>query len=300
MEASSLICGASTGVVDIIRLLIILAASFTTMSGFAQKSGEVARAISEIKLYSGPSSTTPVIGRIERGTLVTCKGEIREKFIWVSLELETGWVDGWVEEAGLDFGETPQAGNEPPATASKTPMPERGFPRDEKVLLRRERHFFYNIEVGGNFGIFSTSDNANFQGPGLIFGGGSGFFVTNVVSVSAHGSYHWVNGTGDNYDLNFGFLEAMARLTLQLSLLQVWAGGGYAIGLNVPESINPVLNVQTANDFSSPAFAVGAAFFPRLHEIARTGIGIQYRFHLYNTPLSVQSISVVLALGLEG
>src|SRR3989338_5498438 len=82
-----------------------LALLFFWVGGVAigEEQGDAGRTRVMLMLYPSASTSSKPIGRLPADTVVLYKGEMVSPLAHVDVELESGWVSGWVLAEELDF-----------------------------------------------------------------------------------------------------------------------------------------------------------------------------------------------------
>lgn len=265
----------------------------------AENKGDLAKTRIFLPLFSEPSLASRVVGKLPAGTIVRYRGERIAQLASVEVELEIGWVTGWVTDSELDFGQ-------PDAVAGFTNVPIRQkIPSDEAILLRREPTFLYGIYGGSNWGMMTPFDASTYSGLGFSVGGRIGWFLNLKTSLDLLVDYSMFNGkrlsTHNVSDsVSFGYCHVLAAVAYRINAIELSALGGVAFGLSVPDTLPSTITLESSNDLTSPAFGVGVSYRFETSNYARIVTGVQYRIHALSSPLLVHSVLASAGIFFEG
>ena len=265
---------------------------------FAEEMGDAAKTLSITTLFEESSSNSKVIGKLPTGTTVRFKGSKVPPLVQIEVELESGWVTGWLTESVLDF--EGRAAEKAIEVKSKKPP---GVPVDEISLVQREPIFLYGFYGGSNYGLAAPVQGGSFVGSGLLIGARAGFYFDKQSLFEVRIDYEEVGGA--NYGVNggrgsFGYFNILALYTRRLAPIELNFLGGVAFGLSVPDSLTPSRDITSPGDLTSPVIGAGAETHFQITELVLLQLGLQYRFHLLITPALVQSLVFHVGFSIVG
>ncbi len=289
----------------------VLILSFLLNVVWAEEVGDAARTRVLLPLYLLPSMTSEIIGQLPAGTIVRFKGEKTAPLAHIEVELESGWVSGWLLDSELNFGSgerlAPSKTDE--TSSGSVPLPSvsrKGIPGDEKLLLQREPSFLYGAFVGPIFGMATPSEENRHQGWGFGVGGRVGYFINSRTSLDLHIDYSFLGGdevTASGLQGNtlfFGFCNFLVAIAHRKSNLEIAAMGGVAVGLSLPDTLSETINIDSPLGLTSPVLGAGVTYRIETSQFARVGFGIQYRVHLLADPVFVHAILGTVSMTFEG
>ena len=226
--------------------------------------------------------------------MVRFKGSRVSSLANIEVELETGWVSGWVAENVLDF--------EGKEKILEVKQKKATIPIDEINLVQREVTFLYGFYGGSNYGLLAPAQGGSYAGSGLLIGAKAGFYFDKQTTFEGRIDYEEVGGI--NYGTgggrgSFGFCNILAIYTRRLAPIELNLVGGVALGLSVPDSL--VSRAITGpGDLTSPVIGAGAEKHFQMSELVLVQLSVQYRFHLLITPALVQSLTFSIGLSIVG
>lgn len=257
-----------------------------------------------------PAAKSKSLGRLPKGSIVTQKGERKDKFYRIEVELEDGVVEGWVPEDALTEASKGNAKEEKPDPEAAREGPEEPaerlrpsgrlrIPKDEGLLLRREQSFLYGLQVMPEYDILATDiDTSTYTGIGYTVGAFVGLYLAPNLTVNLEGNYAVVSGTGDGNGvfLQFGFFEVNAQIHYLIERFEIAGGIQYSVGISLND-VPAELQLGSAFDMSS-LYGVGSVGFRQpLNEFLTLTIRARYATAFLRAPVAIQRIG--LSLGLE-
>jgi len=256
-------------------------------------------------IYGAPSAESENLGILPRGSLVQLRGETKQDFVSIDVELEEGFVSGWVPSQKIKVETakmSPKAPQEKKASPFATSRKERmQIPRDESVLLRREQSFFYGVYAGGNFGIITAPNKEYFWGMGGQGGGTAGMFIIPSFATRLEVGYtrYFTGGENQGDPLSIGFLDFALSGEYELDRLQFFGTGLYSMAVNVGD-IPSTVTFGPMSDLNNFWFGGGAGYRLSISEISDLVIRARYLFGLPHNLFQYQSIMLYGILEFHG
>jgi hypothetical protein len=276
-----------------------------------ESSGDVGQVTKETDLRTSPSATASSLGRLPKGTIVTQKGDRKDRFYRVEVELEDGVVEGWVAEDALteasrgededDAGKEKRSAPEDPAEKDR-PSSRLRVPKDEGLLLRREQTFSYGLHVTPDFCILETDiDTDLYTGFGYTAGAFVGIFLSPSLAAHVEANYAMVQGVGDTKGqlLQFGFFEVNGQIRYLIERFELAGGVQYSIGLSLND-VPPELGLTGAIDMSSLYGIASVGYRIPMNEMMTFVVRARYAISFLRAPVAIQKAGVDLALEFGG
>lgn len=283
-----------------------------------ENAGDVVRIVKEAELRKGPVVTSPSLGKLPDGSLVVLRGEQKNGFFAVSVELEDEKVlEGWVYGEAIDIapqearpsrGSSKAMRDEADRVAKEvehepeTPPKKIKIPMDEGLLITRENKFFYGLQAGGNFNIMTTDIDTNYYtGFGMTVGGHVGLFLARNIPLRFEVDYTLVDGvaTETQGELKFGYFDIAALIHYNIEPFELFGGAQYSVCLSV-NNIPQQIQIETANDLSSIVFPVGVGYRMHMTEFVTLVLRGRYSISLLMAPVWVQYFGISMALEFMG
>ena len=284
----------------------------------AEKSGDVAKVVEDVELKEEPDEDAPGYGWLRKGTIVTFGGEQRNGFLSVIVEQEDEDLRGWIIASSMDE-ETRTGGYETnrPEKKEKEKGPRKFIeskrrirvPKDEGILMRGDRNFFYGLHGGGNYNIIQVVDDPNmYLGWGFSAGANIGFYFSRNVPFRFEVAYTLVQGIEQNGDgtlLQFGFLDVGAMMQYVITSFELFGGLQYSFGMSIGGDHQgvPVLNpdnLPSPFDLSSIYGVGGIGYRMKVGEMTNLILRVRYAISFLLTPIAVQQIGLYLYLEIGG
>ena len=287
-------------------------------SGFGGDVGEVLR---ETDLRVGPSDRSESLGRLPSGTIVLLKGRREAGFWLVEVELEDGALEGWLTENSVNRSGTPKV-SQPPREASPN-SPSNGVsadrdtgrkgqfrprrkvrvPKDEGLLLRREKSFFYGLHARGNFNILETdTDDFYYLGLGFTVGAHLGFYWIRNLPLRLEAAYTISSGVAAENDvlLQIGFFDLSAQIQYPIiNRLELFGGVQYSNGISIND-IPTTINIAAPADLSSIYLFVGGGYRIPSGDFLDFIIRARYSISFLRAPIGIQSFGVGVSIEFSG
>ncbi len=249
-----------------------------------------------------------------KGTILTQKGEAKDKFYKVEVELEDGVVSGWVAEDALSDAskgnakeEKPEAEEEEEERTDNVPV-ERvrrssklRVPKDEGLLLHRDLSFVYGVQVVPELDIMQTDiDTDVYFGFGYTAGVLVGYFTNQNLILQVEGNYGVVQGVGNTNgkELQFGFFEMNVQVRYLMERIELFGGVQYSIGLSLND-VPPELGLSGAADMSSLYVLGGVGYRTPLNEVLTLSVRARAGMSFRQAPVSIirGGLSLILEFG---
>lgn len=241
------------------------------------------------------------------------KGEQKDRFFRIEVELEDGTVQGWVSEDALSEaskgnekaeapkGTAKEEEEEEPATRVR-PSNRLRVPKDEGLLLRRELSFLYGVQLVPELDIMQTDiDTDVYMGMGYTAGVLVGYFVNPSLILQVEGNYGVVRGVGNTngQELVFGFFEMNFQVRYLIERIELFGGAQYSIGLSVND-VPPALGLTAASDLSSLYALAGLGYRAPLTEVLTLAIRLRGGLSFMQAPVSIIRIGLSASLEFGG
>lgn len=226
--------------------------------------------------------------------------------MFVEVELEQGdTLEGWITQDSLDRQvEEVDSLTNPEKKRPKIRSGKIHVPEDESLLLRRESTFFYGLSAGGNYSFLQTQfSNAFYSGVGFTAGGHIGTFLTKEFPFRFETSFTKLTGssatdtTGLTLDFNFLDLAVLPSFVL-LNTVEIFGGLQYSLNLGVGDT--PQNIAVTSGDLSTFGFQCGAGYRFNIAYQTELAVRAKYYISFIKYPFSYQSISLLVALDIQG
>lgn len=275
------------------------------------ESGNAAQIFRETILKKDPQEESPNLGRLPKGTILTLKGNQRNGFLEVAVELEDGTVEGWIKSSDLNRGLSPKESREnslnetqegtdetekPRAVRKKVPVP-----KDEGLLLRREASFFYGLQGGGNYSYLQSLVQ---DYPGIGFEGGAyfGFFLDENIPIRFEASYVQMNGVAGNGDmLKVGHAEGAVNLGFQVDAIEIFGALSYARALNINDAPPEIkTSIGAPGDLSSVYGGGGVGLRYPMSEITDFVARARFMMSFYREPVAFHCFALQLGFQFRG
>jgi hypothetical protein len=271
---------------------------------FAEDSpGSAAQVVREVHLKKDPSDDAPSLGRLPKGTILTLRGDRRNGFAEVSVELETGSIDGWVRIDSLnkrargedvDDGSSERIRIQEGEEEVDVPRPRSriAIPKDEGLLLRRDSSFFYGVQVGGAFAI-TQSASTDYFGIGLVGGAHLGFYIDRNLPMRVEVSYLQQNGAAqDGTFIDLGFIDTALSASYVIDRVELFGAIGYAYGISTSDIADTSVTFESPSDLSTVFAGGGVGYAFPIGEVTDLAIRARYMFGFLQTPVAFQSITL--------
>lgn len=294
-----------------LRSFSFLLAALLSCPGYAEdNSGSAAQVVREVHLKKDPSEDAPSLGRLPRGTILTLKGDRRNGFAEVGVELEQGSVEGWIRidalnrrARGEDVEEESDSVRIEEEEEDAEPRPRRkkkiAVPQDEGLLLRRDSSFFYGLQAGGNFGILA-SETTDYMGPGFMAGAHIGFFLDRNIPLRFEVGYLSLSGTAeDDTQISIGFLESSVAFSYFIEQFELFGALSYAYGMNVSNLPTDLLSFEAA-DFSKLFGGGGIGYQFSLGEVTDLTLRARYMISFGQDPVMFQTFALQFYFSFRG
>lgn len=263
------------------------------------QAGDASQVVVETDLRDSPEEEAESYGRLPKGTLVIQRGETRNGFMKIWVELESGSLEGWVFAGHLDRA-TREGGSEPEGTMPEEPdpsdrarrlrpRPRLVVPKDEGLLIRRERSFFYGVQTGFNFNVLETNiDDFFYLGGGFGVGAHVGMYLIPDIPFRLEMFYTLAQGTNDNGELiQVGFFDTALVATYAIDRFEIFGGAQFSVGLSLND-ISPSIQLGAPQDLSAIYVVAGAGYRVPLGEITTMVVRARYAFSFLRAPIGVQ------------
>ncbi len=236
-----------------------------------------------------------------KGTIVTQKGERKDRYHHIEVELEDGVVDGWVAEEALSEA---SRGNDPDKKVAKDedeeevprervrPSNRLRVPKDEGLLLRREQSFFYGLHIAPELSILTTDLSPDvYTGFGYSVGAHIGIFSGPSLAFHVETNYTMVQGIGNTNgkQLQFGFFDVNAQVRYLIERFEVGGGIQYSMGLSFND-IPPELGYATPMDMSTLFGLVTVGYRLSMNEVLTIALRARYGMSFTRAPVAIQRI----------
>lgn len=289
--------------------ILVLFVLFALPSLAEDTRGSAASTVREVVLKKEPSEDAPSLGRLPKGTILTLKGERRNGFAQVDVELESGTADGWVRIDALNRrarGEDVDEGSsgklritEEEESGETRPRSKIVVPKDEAVLLRRESSFFYGLQAGGNFAIIQ-SDATDYMGIGLVGGAHLGFYLDRAFPARLEVGYLQMAGTSvDDFPLNFGFIDTSVSVGYLIDRFELFGSFSYALAVSSSE-VPADIKFGEVSELSSLYGGGGLGYTFPMGEVSDLAIRLRYMLSFLQQPVALQGISLQFYFQLRG
>lgn len=246
-----------------------------------------------------------------KGTIVTQKGERKDRYYHIEVELEDGVVEGWVAEDSLSAASRGNEVDKKDAKGEQEPEEPRErmrpsnrlrVPKDEGLLLRREQSFFYGLHITPEISIVTTDLTPDvYTGFGYSVGAHLGIFSGPSLAFHAETNYTMVQGIGSSngQQLQFGFFDVNAQIRYFIDRFEIGGGIQYSVGISFND-IPPELGLTTPMDMSSLYGMATVGYRFSLNEVLTTALRLRYAMSFVRAPVAVQRIGFDIFLEFGG
>ncbi len=282
--------------------------------------GSAARLLRSTALRSEASAISKSVGRLPSSTLVLVKGEEKNGFLPVQIELEDDeTVQGWVAVDALTTGRE-GVDRENIEDARRLAFDEPSgrklrirIPKDESVLFGRKPSFYYGLQVGPHYNFMQASDGSAASGFGLEAGGLVGIFVTPEIPVRMELGYAMLSGARDDAsaagtttstttttkNTSLGFVNTSLVGAYRFDRLEIHLGAQYAYGISVSDIPGPT-QATTASEISAYNVIIGGGYYAPIGDVTGLSIQLRYTGSITHGPLSLHQFGLLLGLNLNG
>jgi hypothetical protein len=295
--------------------IFLLSLAFCSHLRAEDKPGTAAQLKREVSLRKEPSESSPSLGRLPKGTILTLQGQEKDGFIAVDVELEEGSIEGWLPKDAVS-----KVGGEDEASVAKKkkveddddeseeeapppivkPKRKVKIPKDEGLLLRRDPVFFYGIQAGLGESFLHDNQGNLFTGLALNAGGQVGFYIDRGFTARIEVSYEQLNGSADpNINVQYAFIDMAAIGGYWLDDFELFAGFQYAYGISLTD-IPGGGKVDGASDLSNLGVVGGAGYRFHIGELTDLVVRAKYFYSFLSAPLNFQAGTLSVALIFRG
>lgn len=284
----------------VITLLFLGIFSLSTLcfsAGVAKT--EKAELAKETILKKYPTEDAATVGRLPKGTILELSGEEDNFFAEAEVELANGTVaSGWVEIASIRGREKERPKEKPKPVKKSNKLI---VPKDEGVLLRRERTFFYGIGGGGNYSIVNYIEGLEtYNGMSFNVDAHVGLYFGSYIRSQFNVGYLQTNGVDSTSSIvSFGFFNFSleGQLVVEENFL-IFADLGYMSGMSV--AAPNAVKITGASDASTLFSQIGAGYRTTLNELSSIGVKGSYLFGFQRDPIGVQGFVLSIFVDFEG
>lgn len=238
-------------------------------------------------------------------------------YINIQVELEEGFVKGWLERKYLQKQENETEEVEPPKPKPSAPATEQSLfedappkpivpkkkrvPLDERILFQREPSFYYGLSLSPNMSfIYNSTFSTLFTGLGFGAGADIGFYFSKEFILRTSFEYKLMTGGSDFLaPLSIGFFDVSILPTYLYKNFEFFLGPSYSFGLGI-QNMAPQIPVQTPASLSHLGVIAGAGYRISIGSNTNFVIRAQYGMSLVFSPLFYQSAKVSFAFEIWG
>jgi len=279
--------------------------------------GGAARVLRTTRLRGAASGMSKSFGKIPRDTIVLIKGEEKDGFVPVQVELEDDeTIEGWVAVDALTT-RSKEVTKEEIETGEGRQLAEDEknekklrirIPRDEGILFGRTPSFYYGLQVGPHFDVLDPEIGDRASGIGLSAGALVGVFLSPEFPVRAEFGYTMLNGSGEQVSsvgtvstskTTLGFLNAALIGAFRFDRFEIHVGGEYAYGVSLSD-LPGSQQAKSADELSSGYILGGLGYFAPIGEVTSLSLQFRYSYSLTHGPLRFHQFSLLLGVNLNG